>query len=97
MNKMNDEKCESPKRTLVGARMNLQSKNGTLAGLARMSETLMEKFERTEGQIKKGLVCETKEKKQPDLIGMFDETADEMQTYINRIGNALERALNFVD
>lgn len=94
---MDGAKCESPKRTLVGARMNLQAKNGELADLARMSETLMEKFERTEGQVKEGLACEAKEKKQPDLIGMFDETADEMQVYINRIGNALERALNLVD
>lgn len=95
---MDGAKCETEKRTLLSARMTLQERAKQLNDLARMSETLMDKFNRTEGQIKEGKgELMPKDPVQPDLIGMFDDTASEMQKYINIIGNNLERALSLVD
>ena len=95
---MDGASCAPEKRSLLGARNHLQSKAKSMAELARMAEILVEKSNRTEGAIKEGKPLKGEEvKKQPDLIGMFDETADEMQSYINRIGSSLEMALNYVD
>lgn len=94
---MDGAKCETAKRTLLGARMSLQERAKQLNEIARMSEILIEKFERTEGSIKEGVPIDGEKKKQPDLIGMFEETSEEMYRYINKIGSNLERALNLVD
>ena len=94
---MDGAKCETAKRTLLSARMNLQERAKELNDLARMSETLIDKFNRTEGQIKEGKGELMKDPVQPDLIGMFDDTASEMQKYINIIGNNLEKALSLID
>lgn len=96
---MNDNACNAEKRTLLSAKVNLQRRIDELAELARMSETLIAKFERTEGKPKEecGKEDTSVVDKQPDLIGMFERLSDELGGYINRIGNNLERALNTID
>ena len=95
---MSEDKCESAKRTLIGAELSLKEKAEQLNGLAKLSENLLQKFERTERKSDQSPNPPVEERiEQPDLIGLFEETAGEMQLQIDRIGISLEKTLNLID
>ncbi|MDA3856290.1 MAG: hypothetical protein PF569_08585 [Candidatus Woesearchaeota archaeon] len=87
------------KRTLLSARKRLQTRAKELNDLVRMSETLIEKFNRTEGEEAKKesseLIPENIE--HPDLIGIFDDITSKMENDINILGSNLRQALNLID
>lgn len=84
------------KRTLVNVNYLLQEKVKMLQELVNASDRLVDKFERTEGGIKEGQMDE-KNPAQPDLIGLFEETASDIEKKINRIGRNLDKVLGLID
>jgi len=102
MNMYQEEKMAMPESkqqlTLMLALENLQEKNRQLKELKQLSIRLNEKFNRTEGMIKDGgTMKEIPNVKNPNLIELFMDLADDMQKSINEIGNNTERVLNMIE
>lgn len=81
-------------KTFIEARTKLKERNRSLSVLADKSEKIVNMFKRQDTEIGDE-ICE--KMKETDLIGLFDETADEMQDNINRIGSSLDYVLSLIE
>jgi len=91
-------KLKQEKQTLMQAFERLDKKCTQLSEVARMTEILNEKLNRTEGHpkcdkdgIKKESVVER------NIVELFNLIADKMETQINVIGNNTERSMKMID
>lgn len=94
-----DTKNKSERRTLIASQERLDSRANAIDELARMSDRLLYKFQRTEDSpvCMDGMVKNAIEPKTPDLIELFDILAERMEKSINIIGANLEKAMSFID
>ena len=84
--------------TLMDAYERLNDKRQQLSKLSSLSITLNEKFNRTEGCMEDGaMLKEPSNVKQPNLIELFMNLADDMQRSINEIGDNTQKIINLID
>jgi len=96
---MND--CNvSAKRSLMNSLETLNNRAQTLGELSRMSGRLLRKFTNPMPELENAekMMCASEPiSKQPDLIDLFNITADRMQQEIDIIGKNLEVLSQMVD
>ena len=84
--------------TLMDAYEQLNDKRQQLRKLSSLSIVLNEKFNRTEGTMKEGIMMEHPcDVNQPNLIELFMNLADDMQRSINEIGDNTQKIINLID
>lgn len=104
---MNTEKQDSiePKKSLMNSFERLNQKIGLLAELENLSDRLLKKFTNpysdpdpdpkpVDKMMDKDKGAATKH---PDLVDLFNLTAENMANHIQNIGNKLDRLLNMVE
>jgi hypothetical protein len=97
---MNDLGCQPPaKKTLMNAVERLNATANRFDELSKLSERLVEKFERTEDVPCKNEIMGEKECKnsQPDIIDLFNGINNRLDNLLNKIGNNVERVVNMID
>lgn len=96
---MNDNGCQpTAKKTLMNAVERLNATANRFDELARLSEKLVDKFERTEDMVKKTEVLDKECKSsQPDIIDLFNGINNRLDLLLNRIGSNVEKVVNMID
>ena len=90
----------STKKTLMNSFESLQNRANQINDLARLSQRVVDKFNRVDDKpkdeeaIKQGM---DKEPRQPDIMDLFNGTADQMEKAINIIGRNLEDVMGMID
>ena len=97
---MNDLGCQpTAKKTLMNAVERLNETANRFDELSKLSERLVEKFERTEDDPCKNETMGDKEceNSQPDIIDLFNGINNRLDNLLNKIGNNVERVVNMID
>lgn len=81
----------------MGAVENLAATLDRFEELARLSDRLVAKFERTEGNPEKNGEVKGKQDTQPDIIDLFNEMDRRFNIMLGRIGSNVERVVNMID
>lgn len=87
------------KKTLMNAVDRLATTADRFEELARLSEKLVDKFERTEDMPKKtgGVVDKELKSSQPDIIDLFNGINSRLDILLNRIGSNVEKVVGMID
>ena len=87
---------EDSRPTLMQVLERLENKCEQLREVAKMTEKLNQKLNRTEGDPKteKGQLKESNEK---NIVELFDNICDKMDEQINTIGNNTERSMGMIE
>lgn len=86
------------KKSLMNAVERLNATANRFDELARLSEKLVDKFERTEDMVKKAEVLDKECKSsQPDIIDLFNGINSRLDLLLNRIGSNVEKVVNMID
>jgi hypothetical protein len=94
---MNEGCVPQAKKSLMNSVERLNGKANMLEDLAKMSERLIEKLERTEDCPKTiGDSCE-KSSSRPDIIDMFNSVDSRLERLANQIGRNIEKAIGMID
>jgi len=87
------------KKSLINSFENLQSKVSQLAEVKQLSNKMIRKFQRIddepvnkESEEPKGISSSI-----PDIIDLFNDLAEDLQTQINAIGANIERMLDWIE
>ena len=97
---MNDLGCQpTAKKTLMNAVERLNATANRFDELSKLSERLVEKFERTEDMPCKNEMMGNKEceSSQPDIIDLFNGINNRLDNLLNKIGSNVERVVNMID
>ena len=97
---MNDLGCQpTAKKTLMNAVERLNATANRFDELSKLSERLVEKFERTEDMPCKNEMMGNKEceSSQPDIIDLFNDIDDRLNYLLNKIGSNVEKVVNMID
>ena len=97
---MNDLGCQpTAKKTLMNAVDRLNVTASRFDESSKLSERLIEKFERTEEVPCINEIMGDKECKNshPDIIDLFNGINDRLDNLLNKIGNNVERVVNMID
>jgi len=82
--------------TLMGAYEDLVDKVKTLKNLEILSNTLLEKFNRTEDD-PSVIEASPPDPNDKNIVDLFDDIANQLDETMNRIGNNLERVVQMID
>jgi len=91
----------STKKTLMNSFESLQNRANQIDDLARLSQRVVDKFNRVDDRPKDEEAIKMqgmdKEPRQPDIMDLFNGTADQMEKAINIIGQNLENVMGMID
>lgn len=95
---MDNIECQpTAKKTLMNAVEKLNSTANRFDELARLSEKLVTKFERTEDMPVKTEMIGDLKNSQPDLIDLFNNINNRLDLLLNKIGSNVEKIINMID
>jgi hypothetical protein len=94
---MNDCKVEG-RQTLIQAFERLDERCAQLQEVAGMTERVVDKLNRTEGDPKEKEALNEKKGNVPrNMVDLFNSLSDKIETQIGRIGNSAEAAMGMID
>jgi hypothetical protein len=94
---MNEGCVPQAKKSLMNSIERLNGKSNMIEDLARMSERLIEKLERTEDCPKPTSDSCEKSSSRPDIIDMFNGVDSRLERLANQIGRNIEKAIGMID
>ena len=96
---MDDAVCVKEEKTLINAVDRLESTVKRFEELAKLSDRLMAKLERTEGLTGKKEITDVKGpiNSQPDIIDLFNSLNGRFNNLLDQIGSNVERATSMVE
>jgi hypothetical protein len=97
---VNEPCCPTPKSTLMNALGRLTEKTEMLKNVVAMSGQLNRKLKRTE-ECGIPTNCDKSPEKGPnpplDLVGLFNNIADQLYDQINILGNNIDQSINTIE
>ena len=91
----------STKKTLINSLERLQHKTNQINDLVRLSQIVVDKFNRVDDRPKDEEAIKMplmdKEKRQPDIMDLFNGTTDQIEKAINIIRRNLEDVMGMID
>ena len=97
---MNESGCQATtKKTLMNSVERFNVTANRFDELSKLSEKLVAKFERTEDMLHKAEIMLDKEcdNSQSDIIDLFNNINDRLDSLLNKIGNNIEGVINMID